>query len=93
MPASPPRAYGPDPPVASTTRPVTQRASSEARNATTSAMSSGCPTRPSAAAEADPEAPAGYFGTVLQGMSQQARDGATAADLARTAELALRAWP
>ncbi|MFE7525353.1 TetR/AcrR family transcriptional regulator [Kitasatospora sp. NPDC057542] len=43
--------------------------------------------------EADPQALAGYFGTVLQGMSQQARDGATAADLARTAELALRAWP
>ncbi|MFG2905657.1 TetR/AcrR family transcriptional regulator [Kitasatospora sp. NPDC048286] len=43
--------------------------------------------------EADPKALAGYFGAVLQGMSQQARDGATAADLARTAELALRAWP
>lgn len=43
--------------------------------------------------EADPKALAGYLGTVLQGMSQQARDGATAADLARTAELALRAWP
>ncbi|MGW3074231.1 MULTISPECIES: TetR/AcrR family transcriptional regulator [unclassified Kitasatospora] len=42
---------------------------------------------------ADPKALAGYFGAVLQGMSQQARDGATAADLARTAELALRAWP
>ncbi|GAB7188010.1 TetR/AcrR family transcriptional regulator [Kitasatospora sp. Ki12] len=43
--------------------------------------------------EADPEALAGYLATVIQGMSQQARDGATAADLARTAELALRAWP
>ncbi|MFE4394019.1 MULTISPECIES: TetR/AcrR family transcriptional regulator [Streptomycetaceae] len=43
--------------------------------------------------EADPKGLAGYFGAVLQGMSQQARDGATAADLARTAELALRAWP
>ncbi|MFJ6771032.1 TetR/AcrR family transcriptional regulator [Kitasatospora sp. NPDC091257] len=43
--------------------------------------------------DADPKALAGYLGTVLQGMSQQARDGATAADLARTAELALRAWP
>ncbi|MET8623986.1 hypothetical protein ABZW30_09585 [Kitasatospora sp. NPDC004669] len=30
---------------------------------------------------------------VVQGMSRQARDGATAADPARTAELALRAWP
>ncbi|MBD0675609.1 TetR/AcrR family transcriptional regulator [Streptomyces sp. CBMA156] len=43
--------------------------------------------------EADPKALAGYFGTVLQGMSQQARDGATTADLTRIAELALRAWP
>ncbi|MFJ8471393.1 TetR/AcrR family transcriptional regulator [Kitasatospora sp. NPDC094011] len=43
--------------------------------------------------EADPKALAGYFATVVQGMSQQARDGATAEDLARTAELALRAWP
>ncbi|MFD5461376.1 TetR/AcrR family transcriptional regulator [Kitasatospora sp. NPDC127059] len=42
---------------------------------------------------ADPEALAGYFATVIQGMSQQARDGATAEELARTAELALRAWP
>nr|WP_157849685.1 MULTISPECIES: hypothetical protein [Streptomyces] len=43
--------------------------------------------------EADPKALAGYLATVIQGMSQQARDGATAADLPRTAELALRAWP
>ncbi|MEU3569460.1 TetR/AcrR family transcriptional regulator [Kitasatospora sp. NPDC036755] len=43
--------------------------------------------------EADPKALAAFFGTVLQGMSQQARDGATVADLARTAELALRVWP
>ncbi|RKT11585.1 TetR family transcriptional regulator [Streptomyces sp. 1114.5] len=43
--------------------------------------------------EADPKALAGYLATVIQGMSQQARDGATADDLARTAELALRAWP
>ncbi|MGW2371277.1 MULTISPECIES: TetR/AcrR family transcriptional regulator [Kitasatospora] len=42
---------------------------------------------------ADPEALAGYLATVIQGMSQQARDGATAEDLARVAELALRAWP
>ncbi|WP_369182656.1 TetR/AcrR family transcriptional regulator [Streptomyces sp. Y1] len=43
--------------------------------------------------EADPPALARYFAAVIQGMSQQARDGATAAELARTAELALRAWP
>ncbi|MFI2606673.1 TetR/AcrR family transcriptional regulator [Kitasatospora sp. NPDC018619] len=43
--------------------------------------------------EADPKALAAFVGTVLQGMSQQARDGATVADLTRTAELALRVWP
>ncbi|MFE6050624.1 TetR/AcrR family transcriptional regulator [Kitasatospora sp. NPDC056446] len=43
--------------------------------------------------DSDPKALAGYLATVIQGMSQQARDGASAADLARTAELALRAWP
>ncbi|MER7752072.1 hypothetical protein [Kitasatospora sp. NPDC097643] len=43
--------------------------------------------------EADPKALAGYLATVIQGMSQQARDGATAADLSHVAELALRAWP
>ncbi len=45
------------------------------------------------APEADPKALAGFLATVIQGMSQQARDGATTADLTRTAELALRAWP
>lgn len=44
-------------------------------------------------AEADPKALAGYLATVIQGMSQQARDGATAEELTRVAELALRAWP
>ncbi|MFF2141484.1 TetR family transcriptional regulator C-terminal domain-containing protein [Kitasatospora sp. NPDC058190] len=43
--------------------------------------------------EADPKALAGYLAAVVQGMSQQARDGATADALAHTAELALRAWP
>ncbi|MFB7908930.1 TetR/AcrR family transcriptional regulator [Kitasatospora sp. NPDC056076] len=41
----------------------------------------------------DPKALAGYLATVIQGMSQQARDGATAEELGRVAELALRAWP
>ncbi|MGW5350552.1 TetR/AcrR family transcriptional regulator [Streptomyces sp. NPDC004031] len=36
---------------------------------------------------------AAYFAAVLQGMSQRARDGATAQELAATAELALAAWP
>jgi AcrR family transcriptional regulator len=44
-------------------------------------------------AEADPRALAGYFATVIQGMSQRARDGATAAELGDIAELALAAWP
>ncbi|MET8764801.1 TetR/AcrR family transcriptional regulator [Lentzea sp. NPDC004782] len=42
---------------------------------------------------ASPRALAAYFGAVVQGMSQRARDGATAAELAETAELALAAWP
>ncbi|MER5643532.1 TetR/AcrR family transcriptional regulator [Streptosporangium sp. NPDC002524] len=44
-------------------------------------------------AGADPRALAAYFATVVQGMSQRARDGATAAELTETAELALTAWP
>lgn len=44
-------------------------------------------------AVADPRALAAYFATVVQGMSQRARDGATAAELTETAELALTAWP
>jgi AcrR family transcriptional regulator len=44
-------------------------------------------------ADADPAALAGYFGAVIQGMSQRARDGADAAELAQIAELALAAWP
>lgn len=42
---------------------------------------------------AGPRALAAYFGAVIQGMSQRARDGATAAELMETAELALAAWP
>ncbi|GAA0320499.1 TetR/AcrR family transcriptional regulator [Actinoallomurus spadix] len=44
-------------------------------------------------ATADPRALAAYFAAVIQGMSQRARDGATAAELTETAELALAAWP
>ncbi|MFD0687731.1 TetR/AcrR family transcriptional regulator [Actinomadura fibrosa] len=44
-------------------------------------------------ADADPRALASYFAAVIQGMSQRARDGATAAELTGTAELALAAWP
>jgi AcrR family transcriptional regulator len=34
-----------------------------------------------------------FTATTIQGMSQQARDGATRADLEGVAELAMRAWP
>ncbi|MEU4234582.1 hypothetical protein AB0F17_60780 [Nonomuraea sp. NPDC026600] len=42
---------------------------------------------------ADPRTLAGYFAVVIQGMSQRARDGADAGELAEIAELALAAWP
>jgi AcrR family transcriptional regulator len=42
---------------------------------------------------ANPRALAAYFATVIQGMSQRACDGAAAAELTETAELALVAWP
>ncbi|WP_129842415.1 TetR/AcrR family transcriptional regulator [Streptomyces sp. RFCAC02] len=41
----------------------------------------------------DTAALARFFATVIQGMSQQSRDGATRADLESVAETALRAWP
>ncbi|WP_027942732.1 TetR/AcrR family transcriptional regulator [Amycolatopsis taiwanensis] len=41
---------------------------------------------------ADPSSLAAYFAAVIQGMSQRARDGATAAELTETAELALSVW-
>jgi AcrR family transcriptional regulator len=34
-----------------------------------------------------------FFGTIIQGMSVQARDGATVEELAGIAETAMRAWP
>lgn len=42
---------------------------------------------------ANPRSLAAYFAAVIQGMSQRARDGATAAELTETAELAVNAWP
>ncbi|MGW6709414.1 TetR/AcrR family transcriptional regulator [Streptomyces sp. NPDC054956] len=44
-------------------------------------------------AEADTRALADYFATVLQGLSQRAQDGATAAQLTAAVDLALSAWP
>ncbi|MCX5204309.1 TetR/AcrR family transcriptional regulator [Streptomyces sp. NBC_00237] len=41
----------------------------------------------------DPEALARFSGAVLQGMSQQSRDGASREDLEAMAALAMRAWP
>jgi hypothetical protein len=43
--------------------------------------------------DADPHALAGYFATVIQGMSQRARDGAGTAELNQVAELTMSAWP
>ncbi|GGL37569.1 TetR/AcrR family transcriptional regulator [Planomonospora parontospora] len=42
---------------------------------------------------ADPRALAGYFAAVIQGMSQRARDGADATELAEVADTAMTAWP
>ena len=42
---------------------------------------------------ADPAALARFYATVFQGMSQQARDGASESELSATAELALSVWP
>ncbi len=44
-------------------------------------------------ADADAHALAVYCAAVLQGMSQQARDGADRTTLERVAELAMTAWP
>ncbi|WP_424211688.1 TetR/AcrR family transcriptional regulator [Streptomyces sp. BI20] len=44
-------------------------------------------------AGADPRTLAVYFAGVVQGMSQQARDGAGRAELERMAELAMAVWP
>jgi TetR/AcrR family transcriptional regulator, copper-responsive repressor len=44
-------------------------------------------------AHTDARALAAFYGAVLQGMSAQARDGATRVDLEQIAEAALRAWP
>src|SRR5690606_26871694 len=41
----------------------------------------------------DATALATYYAAVIQGMSTQARDGATGEDLCRTAALAMLAWP
>ncbi|WP_327353512.1 TetR/AcrR family transcriptional regulator [Streptomyces sp. NBC_01304] len=44
-------------------------------------------------ADADAQGLARYSGAVLQGMSQQARDGATRQELERVANFAMQAWP
>ncbi|MEV7414880.1 TetR/AcrR family transcriptional regulator [Streptomyces sp. NPDC089919] len=44
-------------------------------------------------ATADPDALATFYAAVVQGMNQQACDGATRADLDRIADTALTAWP
>ena len=42
---------------------------------------------------ADPRRLAAFFAAVIQGLSQRARDGATAEELRATADLALEVWP
>jgi AcrR family transcriptional regulator len=44
-------------------------------------------------ARTDPHALAAFYAATLQGMSAQARDGATQTDLEQIADAALRAWP
>lgn len=44
-------------------------------------------------ARANPRALAAFYAATLQGMSAQARDGASGADLELIADTALRAWP
>lgn len=44
-------------------------------------------------ASADPRRLAAFFAAVIQGMSQRARDGASADELRATADLALAVWP
>lgn len=44
-------------------------------------------------ATASPKALASYFAAVIQGLSQQAQDGATTQTLTEIAALALQAWP
>ncbi len=95
--------------MASTQLPVIHRLSRGTRNATTSATSAGVPTPPSANIEAierrieadvdrgvlppDTDAPARHTGAMIQGMSQQARDGASRAELEALAEIALAVRP
>ncbi|MFC8827010.1 TetR/AcrR family transcriptional regulator [Streptomyces sp. NPDC057137] len=43
--------------------------------------------------DTDPSALARFVGAIIQGMSQQARDGATRAELQGVADTAMRAWP
>ncbi|MEV8398481.1 TetR/AcrR family transcriptional regulator [Streptomyces niveus] len=43
--------------------------------------------------DTDPSALARFIGAIIQGMSQQARDGATGAALQGVADAAMRAWP
>lgn len=43
--------------------------------------------------ETDPKALSNFYSTVYQGMSMQAKDGATRASLMATVDTAMRAWP
>ncbi|WP_055563720.1 TetR/AcrR family transcriptional regulator [Streptomyces atriruber] len=78
------------------TTPEVEKALRDRRNANVALIESRI--RASVAAgelpdRTDPAALARYTGAVFQGMSQQARDGATREDLEAVADLAMTAWP
>ncbi|MFJ2767879.1 TetR/AcrR family transcriptional regulator [Streptomyces sp. NPDC087300] len=78
------------------TTPEVEEALRERRNANVAAMASRVGAAVAAGElpdDTDPEALARYVAAVFQGMSQQARDGATRQDLEAVADLAMRAWP
>ncbi|MFJ9521145.1 TetR/AcrR family transcriptional regulator [Kitasatospora sp. NPDC101801] len=78
------------------TAPEVEQAMREVRNANVRALASRIRADVAAGHEppgTDAAALAVFVGTVLQGMSQRARDGATRAELEQVAEFAMRAWP
>ncbi|MEU1021441.1 TetR/AcrR family transcriptional regulator [Streptomyces sp. NPDC005900] len=78
------------------TTPEVEEGLRERRNATIAGIESrirAAVTAGELPASVDPVALARYTGAVFQGMSQQARDGATKEQLEAVADLAMRAWP
>ncbi|QEU91911.1 TetR/AcrR family transcriptional regulator [Streptomyces kanamyceticus] len=78
------------------TTPEVEKALRERRNANVAGIESRIAAAVAAGelpADTDPAALARYTAAVFQGMSQQARDGATRQDLEAVADLAMSAWP